>query len=77
MSVLGHRTMAEAERYTRNASQTMLRRPRLEARNGNIPTQTGSSGLGKRQKGKEMQRDRKFHGAPKGTRTPVFAVKEG
>ena len=34
MSVLGHRTMAEAERYTRNASQTMLRRPRLEARNG-------------------------------------------
>lgn len=50
MAVLGHRTLAEAERYTRDANQTTLATAavtRLEDRKANKNAQTGLPGLGK------------------------------
>jgi hypothetical protein len=57
MAVLGHRTLEEAERYTRDADQKRLSVTaiaRLEARNANETAQTSRSGLGKplKRKGK-------------------------
>jgi integrase len=53
MSVLGHKTMAEAERYTREADQAKLAAAavlKLEGRNVNRIAQTDSEGLGKKSK---------------------------
>ena len=53
MSVLGHKTLAEAERYTRAADQERLATAavlRLEGRNANRIAQTTNHGLGKKSK---------------------------
>jgi enterobacteria phage integrase len=53
MSVLGHKTMAEAERYTREADQAKLAAAavlKLEGRNMNRIAQTDFEGLGKKAK---------------------------
>ncbi len=53
MSVLGHKTLAEAERYTRDADQGVLATAamaKLEGRNPNRIAQTASEGLGETQK---------------------------
>jgi integrase len=50
MSILGHTTLAEAERYTEDADQTSLAEDaisKLEVRKGNRFAQTGQVGLGK------------------------------
>jgi integrase len=55
MSVLGHRTLDEAERYTRDADQKRLNEAaitKLEAHKANNHAQTGASGLGKSSKKK-------------------------
>jgi hypothetical protein len=49
MSVLGHKTLAEAERYTEEADQACLAEDavaRLEGHKANRSPQTGSAGLG-------------------------------
>ena len=56
MSVLGHKSLAEAERYTREADQEKLSTAaflKLERRNVNGIAQTTTSGLGKNAKSKE------------------------
>lgn len=56
MSVLGHKTLAEAERYTREADQATLAAAavlKLEGRNVNRITQTDLVGLGKKGKRNE------------------------
>ena len=56
LSVLGHRTLEEAERYTRDASQPHLATSavtRLEAHRTNTVAQTDARSLGKSRKGKE------------------------
>jgi hypothetical protein len=53
MSVLGHTTLAEAERYTEEADQAGLAADawaRLEGHNANDSPQTRSAGLGKQAK---------------------------
>jgi integrase len=55
MSVLGHRTLSEATRYTREADQPLLSAAaitRLEARNANVLAQTVGSGLAETSKKK-------------------------
>ena len=50
MAVLGHKTLTEAERYTREADQTLLATAalaKLEGRSANTDAQTVSDGLGK------------------------------
>jgi enterobacteria phage integrase len=50
MAILGHQSLAEAERYTRDADQAELGQAaitKLEARKANGSAQTGNSGLGK------------------------------
>jgi integrase len=50
MAVLGHTSLAEAERYTRDADQAQLATAavaKLEGRNGNRSAQTGPDGFGK------------------------------
>ena len=59
MSVLGHKTLAEAERYTREADQMKLATAavlKLEGRNVNRVAQTNSAGLGKRSKRDEKSK---------------------
>jgi enterobacteria phage integrase len=49
MAVLGHKTLTEAERYTREADQARLASAalaKLEGRSANIAAQTASNGLG-------------------------------
>jgi integrase len=56
MAVLGHRTLTEAERYTREADQAQLATAalaKLEARSANKDAQTASGGLGKTPKTKD------------------------
>jgi hypothetical protein len=58
MSILGHTTLAEAERYTEEADQIGLAEGaviKLEARTANKPPQTASDRLVKNQKGKRNQ----------------------
>jgi integrase len=53
MAVLGHRTLSEAERYTRDADQARLATEalaKLQARKQNIIAQTNHEGLGKNAK---------------------------
>ena len=53
MSILGHKTLAEAERYTREADQAKLAAAavlKLEGRNVNRIAQTHLTGLGKNPK---------------------------
>jgi integrase len=55
MSVLGHKTLAEAERYTRDADQAHLASQavvKLEAHKKNVHAQTSACGLGKNRKTK-------------------------
>jgi integrase len=50
MAILGHKTLAEAERYTREADRIHLAQSgvvRLEGRNGNSVSQTASAEVGK------------------------------
>jgi enterobacteria phage integrase len=59
MAVLGHKTLAEAERYTREADQAQLATTalaKLEARMPNIDSQTSSQGLGKTSKTDEKSK---------------------
>ena len=59
MSVLGHKTMAEAERYTREADQAKLAAAavlKLEGRNVNRIAQTDLAGLGKKSKRDEKSK---------------------
>jgi len=59
MAVLGHKTLSEAERYTRDADQMHLASAavaRLEGRNGNGNTQTDPDGLGKKSKSKRKSK---------------------
>jgi integrase len=56
MSILGHKSLAEAERYTREADQAKLAAAavlKLEGRTVNRIAQTGDAGLGKRAKREE------------------------
>ena len=56
MSILGHKTLAEAERYTREADQAKLAVAavlKLEGRTVNRITQTDFEGLGKKAKREE------------------------
>jgi hypothetical protein len=53
MAVLGHKTLSEAERYTREADQARLANAamkKLEGRNANRIAQTDSAGLGRMSK---------------------------
>ena len=55
MAVLGHKTLADAERYTREADQAQLAMEammKLEGRRANIIAQTELTGLGTREKNK-------------------------
>ena len=77
MSVLGHTTLAEAERYTIEADQAGLAEDaviKLEGHKANRFPQTSLSGLGKRSKTENQSRKRQA-GAPKGNRTPVSALR--
>jgi integrase len=59
MSLLGHKTMAEAERYTREADQAKLAAAavlKLEGRKVNRVAQTDLAGLGKKSKRKEKSK---------------------
>jgi len=59
MSVLGHKTLAEAERYTRAADQEKLATAavlRLEGRSANTIAQTTRHGLGKKSKTEEKSK---------------------
>ena len=59
MSVLGHTTLAEAERYTEEADQAGLAEDagtKLEGHKANRFTQTTSAGLGKPSKSKRKSR---------------------
>jgi len=56
MSVLGHRTLAEAERYTRDADQARLATDavtKLEGHKANKPAQTDARSLGRKTKTEE------------------------
>jgi enterobacteria phage integrase len=56
MAVLGHKTLSEAERYTREADQVWLAMEamtKLEGRTGNRNAQTDSASLGKSSKSEE------------------------
>ncbi len=56
MAVLGHKTLAEAERYTREADQVWLATEamtKLEGRTANRVAQTNPAGLGKASKSKD------------------------
>jgi hypothetical protein len=56
MSVLGHKTLAEAERYTRDADQVQLAMDamaKLEGRSANRIAQTEAAGLGRNTKNNE------------------------
>jgi integrase len=56
MAVLGHKTLSEAERYTREADQARLAREammKLEGRRANRFAQTDSAGLGRTPKSEE------------------------
>jgi enterobacteria phage integrase len=60
MAVLGHKTLGEAERYTREADQGRLSSAavaKLEGRSGNTIPQTGSRGLGMKSKTGVKARD--------------------
>jgi integrase len=53
MAILGHKTLSEAERYTRDADQARLAADamaKLEGRRANKTPQTGPDGLGKKGK---------------------------
>jgi enterobacteria phage integrase len=59
MSILGHTTLAEAERYTEEADQVGLAEGaviKLEARTANKPPQTASGRLGKNAKNEKKSR---------------------
>jgi integrase len=59
MSVLGHRTLAEAERYTRDADQARLAKDavtKLEGHRANKPAQTKARSLGKKPKTEEKSK---------------------
>ena len=59
MAVLGHKTLSEAERYTRDADQAQLATAavaKLEGRSTNRLAQTDSAGLGASPKSKEESR---------------------
>jgi hypothetical protein len=59
MSVLGHKTLAEAERYTRAADQAKLATAavlKLEGRSANRIAQTVARGLGKKSKTEEKSK---------------------
>jgi integrase len=59
MAVLGHKTLAEAERYTREADHAKLATAavvKLEGRNENRIAQTYSAGLGKKPKTEEKSK---------------------
>ncbi len=59
MAVLGHKTLSEAERYTRDADQAQLATAavaKLEGRSTNRLAQTDSAGLGASSKSKEESR---------------------
>lgn len=67
MAVLGHTTLAEAERYTRQADQARLARSavaRLPVRSGNKVAQPEPKKVGKIQKAMEIQNDGQPRGAP-------------
>jgi hypothetical protein len=53
MAVLGHKSLSEAERYTREANQAQLATAalaKLEGRSANKDAQTDSDGLGEASK---------------------------
>jgi enterobacteria phage integrase len=59
MAVLGHKTLTEAERYTRDADQAQLATAalaKLEARMANADAQTAFEGLGKKSKTEEKSK---------------------
>ena len=59
MAVLGHKTLSEAERYTRDADQAQLATAavaKLEGRNANITAQTDPDGLGKKSESERESR---------------------
>ena len=67
MSILGHTTLAEAERYTEEADQIALAEGaviKLEARTTNKSPQTASDLLGKTQKAERNQGEKVWVGAP-------------
>jgi len=67
MAVLGHKTLAEAERYTRDADQPRLASAaitKLEGRKRNRVAQPHLASLGKCRKRKEDQNDELWTGAP-------------
>ena len=59
MSVLGHRTLAEAERYTREADQAQLATKavtKLEGHKANRVAQTDARGLGRKTETEEKSK---------------------
>jgi enterobacteria phage integrase len=75
MAVLGHKTLAEAERYTREADRQRLASAaiaKLEGRKENGTPKPDHSGLGKRRKRKESQGVRKPLALPRGLE-PLFS----
>jgi integrase len=84
MAALGHTTLAEAERYTREADRRRGGRRAISKledfkakrdHKANRTPQTHSVGLGKSGKSERDQRPLELAGAPKGNRTPVSALR--
>jgi len=77
MSVLGHTTLAEAERYTEEADQASLAVDaviRLEGHNANSFPQTPSAGLGKRSKISRKSKLRDTSWRSLGESNPCFSL---
>jgi hypothetical protein len=67
MPVLGHRTRAQAERYTRDADQARLATDavtKLEGHKSNRLAQTKAPSLGRQTKQKKNQSEQMESGAP-------------
>ena len=70
MAILGHKTLAEAERYTRDANQPRLASSgmrKLPSRSANKAPQTNSVRLGNSKKAERINQVSAPGGAPKGT----------
>ncbi|WP_316235489.1 tyrosine-type recombinase/integrase [Bradyrhizobium sp. SZCCHNR1085] len=79
MSVLGHTTLAEAERYTEEADQASLAvaaLARLEGHKANDFTQTSSEGLGKPTKTARKSKGVRQNWRSLGESNPVSALED-
>ncbi len=77
MAALGHTTLTEAERYTREAYRRRGGRQavvKLEAHRENRVAQTTSDGLGKASKRRKIRVNKKGVAVPRGLEPPTFGL---